>query len=84
MLADAGDTFLVVADKEPLELSVGGEASDEVVGDGGQGIVASEALVESFLLLGLGLRRCDQERWDCGERGQGDIQKRHESFHIGS
>jgi hypothetical protein len=37
-------------DEEALLLVVGGEAADELVGDGGNGVIPAEPLIERFLL----------------------------------
>jgi len=52
-------------DEEALLLVVGGEAADELVGDGGNGVIPAERLIERFVLRA---RRGGEEA--CRERGK--------------
>ena len=91
MLADALLGIVGEADEEALERRVLKQASDEVVADGGDGVVAAEALVET--VLGLGLvdearrvgkppaerqhRRGAGDRRDENDRGDGSSHRVH-------
>ena len=50
-LTDAAQVFLAGPDEETAEAGIGGETAEEIVGDGGEGVVAAQTLVER----GLGL-----------------------------
>jgi hypothetical protein len=52
-------------DEQALLLLVGGEAADELVGDGGNGVIPAEPLIERFVLRA---RRGGEEA--CRERGK--------------
>jgi len=82
MLANARDSLFIVAGKEPVELRIGGQTCNKVVGHGGKRIVSAEALVQRLLLLGESLRRRDLERSGRGECCQGEIQERGQFLHV--
>src|SRR4029077_1072737 len=82
MLANARDSFLVVAGKESAELRIGGETADEVVGNCSEGVVPAQTLVKGLLLLGEGRCRRDVERRGRGEGCQGEIQERRKFLHF--
>src|SRR5256885_11878882 len=54
VLADFLEGVLAVADEEAGELLVRGQAGDEVIGHGGDGVVSAEALVERRPLRSVG------------------------------
>src|SRR5262249_34987503 len=64
VLADFPQRVLAVSGEETGELFVGGQTADEVVGDGGDGVVSARALIERLLRRGRvgGERRGDENR----------------------
>lgn len=81
VLTNSRETFFVVSRKEALQLGVGGQAADKVVGNRGEGVIAAESMIERWLLLGDSLRG-GAERRDRGKGRQGEIQKRRQFLHV--
>src|SRR5688572_18889219 len=51
VLADLLERVLAMADEEPSELLVRGQTADEIVGHGGDGVIAAEALIQRLGLV---------------------------------
>ncbi len=63
MLAQLFLRVCAQAGEETMQLRVAGEASDKIVGNGGNGVVAAEPVVKTgWWLLCARLRRCGKER----------------------